>query len=209
MPLDHRICGITDDRQHALLAQRSQRGLVGRRPDKRRRVQLPIAGVQNDAGRGVDHQRLRLGDRVRQADEAQREGLQVEASAGRDDVDADLVGQPDLAQLAAQHRGGERGAVDRAFELRPQPGHGADVVLVGMGDHQTDQLVLAVGDEAGIGHHDLDFRQFAAAEADAAIHGEPFFVACDAPAVQVEVHANFARPAQRQEGQFAYFRVHM
>ena len=83
------------------------------------------------------------------------------------------------------------------------------MILMRMGDHQTDQLVLAVGDEAGIGHHDLDLGQFAAAEADAAIHGEPFFVACLAPAIQVEVHADFARPAQRQEGQFACFRVHM
>ena len=49
----------------------------------------------------------------------------------------------------------------------------ADMILMRMGDHQTHEAITPVGDEAGIGHHDLDLGQFAAAEADPAIHREP------------------------------------
>ncbi len=57
----------------------------------------------------------------------------------------------------------------------------------------------------GIGHHDFDFGEFAAAKADAAIDGEPFFVSVFSPSVEVEVHADFARPAEWQEGKVACF----
>jgi hypothetical protein len=70
------------------------------------------------------------------------------------------------------------------------------MILVSMRDHQADQLVPAFGDEAGIGHHDFDFGVLVTAEADAAIDGEIFTAA----AVEVEVHADLARPAQGQEG---------
>ena len=62
----------------------------------------PISGVgssfqspvcSSSAVRRVDHQRLRLRDRVRHADELQRERRQVERAAGRHDVQLDLLGQ--------------------------------------------------------------------------------------------------------------------
>ena len=71
--LDHRIGRIADHGQHAFVAELGQRGLVRRRPEQRRRIEFPVAGVQNGTRRRVDHQRLRLGDGVRHADEAQRE----------------------------------------------------------------------------------------------------------------------------------------
>ncbi len=60
------------------------------------------------------------------------------------------------------------------------------------------------GDELRVWHHDLDLRQLRAAEADAAVHGQPAAVA----AIQVEVHADLARPAEGQEGESAGFLVH-
>jgi hypothetical protein len=142
---------------------------------------------------------------VGELDEPQRERFKLEAAARRDDIHLDLVDQPVLGQLAPEHGGGEGGAIYRALQARPQPCHGADVVFVGMGNDQADEVVLTIGDEAGVGHHHLDLGQFAAAEADAAIHRQPFFASCLAPAIQVKVHADFARPAQGQEGQFACF----
>ena len=146
---------------------------------------------------------------MRHTNEAQGEWLQLNAAAGGDDIDADLVGQPHFSQLAAQHGSGELRAVDRTFQLRPQPGYGTDVIFMGVRDDQTDQLVAPVGDEPRVGHHHLDLWQLAAAKANATIHRQPFFVSCRAPAVQVQVHADFARPTQGQEGQFAGFRVHI
>jgi hypothetical protein len=48
-----------------------------------------------------------------------------------------------------------------------------------------------------------------AAEADAAIHRQPAFPAGFAVAVQVQIHANFARPAEWQEGQITVFYIHI
>ncbi len=81
---------------------------------------------------------------------------------------------------------------------------GADMVLMGVGDHQAQKLVPPFGNEGRIGHDHIGFRQFVAAEANAAIDGQIFAVA----PVKVEIHANLARPAQGQEGQFAWFCVH-
>ena len=174
-----------------------QRLLVGARADQRVGIHFPVAGVQHGAGRGADDQRLRLGDGVRHADELQRERRQFEAAAGRHHPHRHFVQQLRLAQLAAQHGGGERGDVDRAAQRAPQIGHRPHMVLMRVGDDQADQLVAPVGDEARVGHHHVDLGMFGPAEADAAIHRQP----CAAAAVEVEVHSDLAGPAQRQEGQ--------
>ena len=74
-------------------------------------------------------------------------------------------------------------------------GHGADMVLVRVGDDQADQGVPPLGDEGRIGHHDLNLGVLVAPEAYAAVNGQVFAAA----AVKVEVHADLARPAQGQE----------
>ena len=53
-----RVGGIADERQHALVAERGQTRLVGRRTEQRRRIDLPVAGMQHDAGRRADRQRI-------------------------------------------------------------------------------------------------------------------------------------------------------
>ena len=138
------------------------------------------------------------------ADELQVEGGEAEAGAGLDDGNLDVLEQAGLAEFAAQDGGGEGGGVDRATQLRPEPGDGADVVFVGVSDDQADELVAAFGDVGGVGHHDVDFGVFRAAEAHAAIDGEPFAAA----AIEVEVHADFARSAEGQKGQVSVCGVH-
>jgi hypothetical protein len=111
-------------------------------------------------------------------------------------VQPHVVDQPGLAQLAPQHGGGERRRIDRAAQLRPEMRHRAEMILMRVGDHQAQQLVPPLDQEPRIGHHDLDLGILAAAEADAAVNREPLALA----PVQVEVHADFARPAEGQEG---------
>ena len=65
----HRIGGIADQREAALVAERAQLGLVGRRADHRRRIDLPVAGVQHVAERRADDQRVRFRDRMRDRDQ--------------------------------------------------------------------------------------------------------------------------------------------
>ena len=66
--LAHGVGGIADQRQAALVAERAQLRLVGRRADHRRRIDLPVAGVQHGAERRADDQRVRFRDRMRDRD---------------------------------------------------------------------------------------------------------------------------------------------
>jgi hypothetical protein len=119
-------------------------------------------------------------------------------------VQRHLVQQLRLGQLAAQHRRSERCGIDRAAQLAPQPRHRAQMILMRMGNHEATQPVAPFGDEAGIWHHDFDLGQGGAPEADAAIDRKP----CAVAAIEVEIHADLARPAKRQEGQISSCGVH-
>ena len=98
------------------------------------------------------------------------DGDRVVGAAGLHHPQRHLVQQLHLGQFAAQHRGGERGGIDRAAQGSPQMRDRADMVFMGMGDDQADQPVAPLGDEAGVGHHDIDLGVLGTAEADAAIH---------------------------------------
>ena len=205
MAFDQRIGGIADHGQHAFFAQRGECGFIGRRADQGLRVQLPVPGMQDRAVRGLDHQRLGFRDGMRHPDETQFEGCEVKRPAWLDFGDRHFVPQLHLVQLAAQHRGGEGGGVNGAAQLRPQPGDRADVVLMRMGDHKPDQFVAPFGDERRVGHHPVDFRRFRPAEADAAVDRQPAPVA----AIEIQIHADFTRPAQGQEGEISGTGAHL
>ncbi len=204
MALHHRVGGIADHRQHPLLAEPPEGSLVGGRADKRLGVELEVARVQDGAVRGADDQRLGFGDRVGHAHELQGKWRQVDLAPGRDHVQRHLPLQLRLAEFAPQHGGCERRRVNRAAQLRPKPGNRAHVVLMGMRDDQPYQAVPALRDEPRIGHHHVHLGVFGATEADPAIDGEPTAAA----AVEIEIHADLARPAQGQEGQITACSVH-
>jgi hypothetical protein len=48
--------------------------------------------------------------------------------------------QASLRQLASDHRRGEWSCVDRASQLRPKPGHTADMVFMRMGNDEAAQI---------------------------------------------------------------------
>ena len=66
----------SDEQQvDALAAEPREPGQVGQPPVERQLVHLEVAGVQHDAGRGLDRHRQRVGDRV-----VDREELKIEGS---------------------------------------------------------------------------------------------------------------------------------
>ena len=73
----HRVGGIADQRQHAGIAEFAQTPFVGRQTDDRRRIDLPVAGMQHGAGGGVDRQRMRFRNRMRHRDEFDAERAEV------------------------------------------------------------------------------------------------------------------------------------
>src|SRR3546814_20142499 len=71
----------------------------------------------------------------------------------------------------------------------------ADVVLVGVGEHQAGEALAPLHDEGGVGHLHVDPRQARIAEDDAEVDHQPGAVV----AVEVEVHADLAGAAERHE----------
>ena len=197
-PCAQRVGRIADQRQHAFVAERAQARLVGdrRRPAARdrassRRCAAPCpAGVRiaSALGSGIEWVRR---------DQLDIERPDREAARQRHLGDRHLAQQVGVAQLAPQHRGGERRRVDRAAQLRPEIGHGAEMILVRVGQHQADEIVAMLLDEGGIGHDHVDARHRLVAEGHAEIDHQPLA----GIAVEVEVHADLARAAERQEQQ--------
>ena len=163
--------------------------------DQRVGVELPVAGMHDAADRGLDDQRVGLRDRMGQRDQLDIEGTDGKAPAQRDHRQRHAVQQAGLGQLAAQHRRRERRRVDRAAEPVPEIGDRAEMVLMRVGQHEADQLVAALLDEGRVGHDDVDAGRRLVAEGDAEIDHQP----AAGMAVKVQVHADLARPAERQE----------
>ena len=151
MPLHHGVSAVAHHRQHALVADAGERGLVRGRADERLRVHLEVARVQDGAERGADGQRLALGRGVGHADQLQREGRELDPTARGDDVELDLAQELRFPQLAAENGGREGRGVHRAAQLPPQVRNGADMVLMGVGDDQAHELVRCSAMKAGSG----------------------------------------------------------
>ncbi len=64
----HRVGGIADQRQHALVADRLQAFRVRRRADGGVVVELPVAGMEDRAEGSADRQRVGFRDRMRDVD---------------------------------------------------------------------------------------------------------------------------------------------
>ena len=193
--VDQRVGGIAHHGQHALVGERAQGPLVVAVADQGIGIQLPVAGVQDRAGRGPDHQRVGLGDGMGERDQLDLEGADGEAAGERHLDDLQRLGQAGLDQLRIDHLGGEGGGVDRAAQARPEVTNGADVVLVGVGKHQPDQILAPFLDEAGVGHEHVHARRAAVGKDDPEIDHEP----APSVAVEVQVHADLAGSAERQE----------
>ena len=132
--LAHDIGGIADHRQHALVAERAQTRLVGGRADARRQINLPIAGMDDEAGRGADGERRALGDRMGDGDELDLERPEFDPAADGDDLDRDFrcAGFAQPPRLGKPRR--EARHIDGDADARPKFGQRADVVLVRVSD---------------------------------------------------------------------------
>ena len=161
-------------------------------------VELPVAGVEDAAVGRVDQQRIALGDRMGERDVAEAERPEAEIALHLDDVELDLVGQPLLLELAGDQAGGERRRVERHAEIVGEIGDGADMVLMAVGEDDAEQVVAPLLDEGEVGQDQLDARIGRVGEGHAEIDHDPFALA----AVEIDVHADLARAAEREEEQF-------
>ena len=79
-----------DQREHAFIADFTQPLFVRRPADDGRRVYLPVARVQHDAGFGADGERDAFGNRMRDANGFDVEGPEQQLLARRTDADVDV-----------------------------------------------------------------------------------------------------------------------
>ncbi len=196
---DEDIGRVADHSQDAGITQRGQAADIGRRAGDRFVVDLPVARVHDGAEIGGNGQAVGLGDRVGDGDIVDLERADRDMAVQRHFGQAEVI-DAGLTQLFADQEGGERRGVHGRLDLVPQPAQGADMVLVGMGQDDTqDGLAL---EEFGIGHDDLDAGRRQVAEGHTDVDDDPLPVMGGTEPVKVQVHADFVRAAQRQKHKF-------
>src|SRR3954471_6803217 len=83
---------------------------------------------------------------------------------------------------------------------------GADMILMGMGGDDAQHIVAPLHQIADVGQDQVHARRIALApEQHAAIDNDPAPVILRAIAIGIEIHADLARAAKRQEDQFVLF----
>ncbi len=137
---------VGEEEVDPLLAEAGEGAQVGEPAVERQLVHLEVAGVQQGAGLGAHEDGERVGDRVVDGHELEVEDAEPLALPllDRHRVGPDAV----LLELGLDEGEGQRGADERdvALELE-QVGHGADVVLVAVRQH--DRPRCRRGDPAG------------------------------------------------------------
>ncbi len=201
--LTHGVGRIADQRHDAFIADFAQPLLVGRLADDRRRIDLPVTGMQHCAGGRADRERMGFGNRVRDRNEFHAERADVDGAARRHDCDRDLWRVALAGAFGFEQRRAELRRVDRALQLRPQIDDGTEMILVGMGQNQTHQILPLLHQKADVRHDDVDARQMLlVTERHAEIDGEPASLVPVAEAVDRQVHADLADTSQRCKRQF-------
>ena len=166
----------------------------------RRLIDLEIARVHDRTRRRVQRNRHAVGHAVRHA---QKFGFALADAHALPRLHGDEpLARIDavLFELRAHQRERERRAVHRAIDVRPDIGHGADVIFVAVGQQQSSRPPRELLQIRQIGNHQIDARQFGSAEHHPGIdhhrrlgkrHGH-------------EIHAELAKPAKRDDIQMGH-----
>ena len=197
LSIEH-IGRIAHQGKHALVTDRAQRLSGGRLAEHGRVVKLPVAGVEHTAIRRVDQQRVAFGNRMRHRHEGDAERAHLEPLARLDDAQRHLVGNALLLQLAADQARGEGRGIDRHVEIEREIGQRADMVFMAVRDDDAGKAVELILDEAKIGQDHVDAGIIGIGEGHAAIDHHPLALT----AIEVDVHADLARAAERAKEQF-------
>ena len=127
-------------------------------------------------------------------------GPMVKRCPERHDMKRKVREKPGLAEFRLQHRGGEGRRIDgHAAKPWPKIGHGAEMILMRMGEEQGLQVRALSLEEADIGKDHVDAGLGLAAEGDAQIDDEPLAVVGRPIAVEIEVHADLPHAAKGDE----------
>ena len=185
------VGGIRQQGQHALLAQLGKAAQVDHGALGRGHVNFKVAGVDNGPRRAVDGQGHGVGDGVVHVDELHVHAAQLDMAARRGDMEVRRA-QVVLLQLALDKADGQGGAVHRHVELFHQIGHGADVVLVAVGNHHAPDALPVLLHKGEIGDDAVHAGHVLIGEGQAAVHNDHVPLAL----VQGKVLANLVEAPQ-------------
>src|SRR5882757_9396693 len=165
--------------------------------------------MQDGADRGVDRQRMRFRNRMRDRNELDVERPEIDAAARRHHRDRNLGCIALGRTFGLEQRRAELGRVDRALQLRPEVDDGAEMVLMGVRQHQPQQVLAFLLQETDVRHDQVDTRQmFLVAKGDAEVDREPCPLMAVAEPVDRQVHTDLADAAERRKGQLIRPRHH-
>ena len=151
---DARTLGVRRVAEHEVDALRAELGEaadIRAQAVHRRVVELPVAGVQDPAGGRLQDDRDRVGDRVRDADEADPEAADLDGVLLRpgllqlDRVQEPVLVQPRLGEAERESGAPDLGNLDLAEEVRKR----SDVVLVRVREDDGADSLLSIGE---VGH---------------------------------------------------------
>ncbi len=189
---------VADQSEDTLVTDRGEFGRRRRHTQLRILVDLPVAGVEDIAIWRLDQQRGPLGDRMRERDIGEAERAELEAALILDDVELHLVGNALFLELATDQPRSELGRVHRHAEIGGEIGDRADMILMPVGQHDTEQILDILFDEGQVGQDQLDARIAGIGEGQAEIDHHPFALG----AIEIDVHPDLPRATEREEEQF-------
>ena len=196
------VGGIADRCQDAFVAKFLQGVAVGGLADQGVGIEFPIAGMHHHTQRRADRQHIGLGDRMSDGDEFDVEGTELQFTMQRNRVDPHAFLQARLFQLACDQPRGERRRINRAAQGRPQVMNGADVIFMRVGGDDAEHILAPFGKEGNVGHDNVDARRHRLfPKQHTAIDHNPFALVGRPETIGVEIHADLARPAKREQDQ--------
>src|SRR5580765_1490387 len=87
------------------------------------------------------------------------ERADIDPAAGGDHCDGNLRRVALGRAFGLEQGGAEFGRVDRTFQLRPEIDDGAEMVLMGVREHETDEIAALLLEKADVRHDQVDSRQ--------------------------------------------------
>jgi hypothetical protein len=144
------VGAVGEERQHTPGAELREPMEIEMLAVDRGLIDLEIAGVDDRADRRRDRQRHAVGHAVRHPDEFDGQRPDGDGVARLDRLQAIAGADAVLFELRLDQRQGHRRAVHRAVEPLEHMGHGADVILVPVGEDERLHLLAARFDERQI-----------------------------------------------------------
>ena len=192
---------VADQGQNALRTDGRQFSRRRVRTHHRGFIQLPVAGVEQFAIGRLDQQRIAFGDRVRQRDIGEFERSEIKAAFLGDDVQLDLVRHTFLIQFMADQASGERCCIERNTQVSRKVRDRADMILMAVSQHDSEQILGPVLDETEVGQHQINTGVVRVGEGHTEVDHHPFAVAT----IEIDVHSDLSRTTKRQEDQFIFW----